>query len=149
MLDPHVCFLVERSLKTMALRVRQQNENAMKLAIWLSNHQQVEKVFYPGLPTHPGHEIAEAQMPGGFGGMLSFELRTDATQFLNKIRLIKRAISLGGVESTMCSSAKTSHAKMTAEERAAIGVSDNLIRFSVGIEDVKDIQEDIELAMKS
>ncbi len=149
MLDPHVCFLVERSLKTMALRVNQQNANAMALAEWLSNHASVEKVFYPGLKNHLDHAIAKAQMPGGFGGMLSFELKGSADNFLNNIGLIKRAISLGGVESTMCSPMKTSHAKMTAEERAVIGVGDNLIRFSVGIEDVNDLIKDIERAMKA
>lgn len=149
MLDPHVCYLVERSLKTMALRVNQQNANAMKIAELLSNHPNVEKVYYPGLKNHPGHQIAKAQMPGGFGGMLSFELKSDADKFLSNTTLIKRAISLGGVESTMCSPMKTSHAKMTAEERATIGVKDNLIRFSVGIEDVKDLIADIERAMNA
>ncbi len=149
MLDPHVCFLVERSLKTLALRVKQQNMNAMAIAEWLSNHSNVETVYYPGLKNHPNHTIAKAQMPGGFGGMLSFELKSDADKFLSNINLIKRAISLGGVESTMCSPMKTSHSKMTPEERAAIGVNDNLIRFSVGIEDVNDLLADIEQAMKS
>lgn len=149
MLDPHVCYLVERSLKTMALRVNQQNANALAIAEWLSNHPMVEKVYYPGLKNHPGYEIAKAQMPGGFGGMLSFELKTNTDKFLSAITLIKRAISLGGVESTMCSPMKTSHAKMTAEERAAIGVSENLVRFSVGIEDVNDLIADIERALKS
>ena len=149
MLDPHVCFLVERSLKTLALRVRQQNANAQAIAEWLHNHPNVSNVFYPGLKSHPGHEIAKAQMPGGFGGMLSFELKSNADGFLKSLTLIKRAISLGGVESTMCSPMKTSHSKMTAAERAAIGVSDNLIRFSVGIEDVDDLITDIEQAMKN
>lgn len=148
MLDPHVCYLVERSLKTMALRVNQQNANALSIAEWLSNHSNIENVYYPGLKSHPGYAIAKAQMVGGFGGMLSFELKSDVDKFLSKITLIKRAISLGGVESTMCSPMKTSHSKMTADERAAIGVNDNLIRFSVGIEDVNDLLADIEQAMK-
>jgi cystathionine beta-lyase/cystathionine gamma-synthase len=146
-LDVHTCYLVERSLKTIVLRVRQQNQNAMTLANYLKTNSKISKVFYPGLTDHPDHAIAKSQMPGGFGGMLAFEVKSDAHQFMNKLKLIKRAISLGGVESTMCSPAKTSHAKMSAAERASIGVSDNLVRFSVGIEDASDLIADIEKAL--
>lgn len=146
-LDAHTCWLVERSLKTIVLRVRQQNENALKLAGWLKANQKVGRVYYPGLPDHPGHEIAKAQMPGGFGGMLSFEVQGDPHAFMDRLRLIKRALSLGGVESTICSPVRTSHAKMTAAERAKINVTDNLVRLSVGIEEADDLIRDIEQAL--
>lgn len=146
-LDAHTCWLVERSLKTIVLRVRQQNTNAMAIAEFLSSESKVSKVYYPGLASHPDHAIAKAQMPGGFGGMLSFEVKGDAHRFMDKLQLIKRAISLGGVESTITSPAKTSHVKLTAAEREAIGVTDNLCRLSVGIEDAQDLIEDIKQAL--
>ena len=145
-LDAHTCWLVERSLKTLVLRVRQQNNNAMAIAEFLSHDARIKKVYYPGLPSHPGHAIAKAQMPGGFGGMLSFEVKDDAHRFMDKLKLIKRAISLGGVESTITSPGKTSHVKMNAAEREAIGVTDQLVRLSVGIEAVEDLMEDIRQA---
>jgi cystathionine beta-lyase/cystathionine gamma-synthase len=146
-LDAHTCWLVERSLKTIVLRVRQQNANAMAIAEFLSNDSRVRKVYYPGLANHPDHAIAKAQMPGGFGGMLSFDIAGDAHKFMGKLALIKRAISLGGVESTITSPAKTSHIKMSAADRHAIGVSDNLVRLSVGIEEVGDLIDDIRQAL--
>jgi cystathionine beta-lyase len=146
-LDPHTSYLVERSLKTIVLRVRQQNENAMALANYLKSNSKVSKVYYPGLTDHPNHMIAKAQMPGGFGGMVAFEVKGNADEFMKKLKLIKRAISLGGVESTITSPVKTSHAKMSAAERATIGVTDNLVRFSVGIEEVSDLMADIEQAL--
>lgn len=146
-LDAHTCYLVERSLKTIVLRVRQQNENAMALATYLKSNTKIGKVYYPGLTDHLNHAVAKAQMPGGFGGMLAFEVKGNADTFMNKVKLIKRAISLGGVESTMTSPVKTSHAKMSAAERATIGVTDNLVRFSVGIEEVSDLISDIEQAL--
>ena len=146
-LDAHTCWLVERSLKTLVLRVRQQNSNAMAIAEMLSGNRAVSKVYYPGLQNHANHAIAKAQMPGGFGGMLSFEVKGDAHKFMDKLRLIKRAISLGGVESTITSPAKTSHIKMNAAERKAIGVTDKLVRLSVGIEEVGDLMEDINQAL--
>ncbi|MEX2230622.1 MAG: PLP-dependent aspartate aminotransferase family protein [Cyclobacteriaceae bacterium] len=146
-LDAHTCWLVERSLKTLVIRVRQQNNNAMAIAEFLANDHRVSKVYYPGLPTHPDHAIAKAQMPGGFGGMLSFEVKGDAHKFMGKLQLIKRAISLGGVETTITSPAKTSHMKMSATEREAIGVTDKLVRLSVGIEEVGDLIADINEAL--
>lgn len=148
-LDAHTCWLVERSLKTLVLRVRQQNNNAMAIAEYLSKHPRVSTVYYPGLPSHPGHDIARQQMTGGFGGMLSFEVKGDTHAFMDKLQLIKRAISLGGVESTITSPAKTSHVKMTAEDRARIGVTENLIRLSVGIEEAADLIADIEQSLLS
>lgn len=146
-LDSLTCSLVERSLKTLVIRVQRQNENAMKLAKFLSGEKRIQKVYYPGLKDHPGHGIARKQMPGGFGGMVSFEVRSDPDKFLNKLKLIHRAVSLGGVESTICSSVRTSHAKLTPSERAKAGISDKLLRFSVGIEDVDDLIRDIQQAL--
>jgi cystathionine beta-lyase/cystathionine gamma-synthase len=145
-LDAHTAWLVERSLKTIVLRVRQQNYNALRIAEFLSSDDRIGTVFYPGLPSHPAHDIAKSQMTGGFGGMLSFEVRKDPHGFINRLQLIRRAVSLGGLESTIASPAKTSHVKMSASERAAIGISDNLLRFSVGIEDASDLIDDIKSA---
>jgi cystathionine beta-lyase/cystathionine gamma-synthase len=146
-LDAHTCWLVERSLKTIVLRVKQQNQNAQQIAEYLKTDSRIGIVYYPGLESHPEHKIAKEQMPGGFGGMLSFEVKGDAHKFMNNLKLIKRAISLGGVESTVTSPAKTSHKKLTAQERQAIGVTDNLVRFSVGIEDAEDLINDIKQAL--
>jgi cystathionine beta-lyase len=146
-LDAHTCYLVERSLKTIVLRVRQQNQNAMAIANYLSTNNKINNVYYPGLANHLNHAVAKAQMPGGFGGTLAFEVKANADGFLKKIKLIKRAISLGGVESTMSSPVKTSRVKMSTAERATIGVTENLIRFSVGVEEASDLIADIEQAL--
>jgi len=146
-LDAQTCYLVERSLKTIVLRVRQQNENALAIAKFLEAEPKVGKVFYPGLKNHPGYAIAKKQMPGGFGGMLSFEIKTDPARFIKKLNYIKRAISLGGVESTITQPVKTSHAKLTAAERKAVGISDKLLRLSVGIEEAEDLINDIKQAL--
>lgn len=146
-LDANTCYLVERSLKTLVLRVSEQNKNAMVLADFLLKEPKIGKVYYPGLKTHPGHAIAKKQMKGGFGGMLSFEVKGNPDKFLGRLKLIHRAVSLGGVESTICSSVKTSHAKLTAAERAKAGISDKLLRFSVGIEDSEDLMADIKQAL--
>lgn len=145
--DANTAWLVERSLKTIVLRVRQQNANAFTLAHLLKEDSRIGKVYYPGLEDHPNHAIAKEQMPGGFGGILSFEVKGDAHAFMSRLKLIKRALSLGGVESTICSPIKTSHSKMTAAERAAIDVTDNLLRFSVGIEETDDLIDDIRQAL--
>ena len=146
-LDAHTCWLVERSLKTIVLRVRQQNSNALTIAKYLKTDSRIGKVYYPGLPDHPDHGVAKAQMKGGFGGMLSFEVNADAHKFMDQLKLIKRAVSLGGVESTVTSPMRTSHSKMSAAERNAIGVTDNLVRFSVGIEEADDLINDIKQAL--
>ena len=146
-LDAYSCWLVERSLKTLVLRVRQQNASAMAIASALENNPAIGRVYYPGLPSHPDHALAKEQMPGGFGGMLAFEVKKDPHQFMTNLQLVRRAISLGGVESTINSPARTSHIKMSAAEREAIGVSDNLVRFSTGIEDVDDLINDIQQAL--
>jgi cystathionine beta-lyase len=145
--DAHTCSLIERSLKTIVVRVNQQNANAMELAKFLSTEKRIHRVYYPGLKSHPGHAIAKKQMTGGFGGMVSFEVKKDPDRFLNKLKVIQRAVSLGGVDSTICSSVRTSHAKLSPAERKKAGISDNLLRFSVGIEDAGDLIRDIQQAL--
>ena len=148
-LDAQSCYLLERSIKTMALRVERQSANALAIATALSANRHVSRVYYPGLPSHPGHGTAKAQM-SGFGGMLSFELAgaVDTDRFLHALKLVKPALSLGGVESTVCAPATTSHAKVSAEVRARLGISDGLLRFSVGIEHADDLIADLEQAME-
>lgn len=143
-----ISYLLERSIKTLAIRVEKHNANAMYIAEYLDIHKDIAIVYYPGLESHHNHSIAKKQM-NGFGGMLSFELRNgiDAVDFQQKLKLIKPSLSLAGVESTILQPAKTSHALLSADQRKAIGISDNLLRFSVGIEDVQDIIEDIEQAL--
>jgi cysteine-S-conjugate beta-lyase len=137
------CYLMERSMKTLAIRVYRQNENALKIATALEHNSAMKKVFYPGLSTHKGYEIAKKQM-SGFGGMLSFELNgIDPVKFQKSLRLIKPAMSLGGVESIICSPALTSHRHLSAAEKAKSGINDQVLRLSVGIEDADDILNDI------
>ena len=142
-------WLLERSMKTLGLRVKEQTKNAQKLAKWLEKHPHVKKVYYPGLKSHPEHKLAKKQMKG-FGAMLSFELNEalDAYKFQKALQLIKPSMSLAGVESTVISPHLTSHALLTPEERKTVGISDQLIRFSIGIEDMKDIKSDIDQAIK-
>lgn len=147
-LSDYTVWLLERSIKTLGVRVRAQNENAQKMAEYLYAHEDISAVYYPGLPTHPDHEIAKRQMKG-YGGMLSFELNSDldASAFQKSLQLIRPAMSLAGVESTVLSPALTSHALLGAEERSRQGIADGLIRFSVGIEEVEDLIFDIEQAL--
>jgi len=145
-LNAQTCYLLERSIKTLALRVERQNQNAQKIAEHLNGHTEIQHVYYPGLINHPGHNIAEKQM-SGFGGMVSFELlHTDPVKFQKKLKLIRPSVSLGGVDTIICSSVMTSHRHLSKEEREREGIRDNLLRLSVGIEDVKDIIEDMEQA---
>lgn len=141
-------WMLERSMKTLGLRVKAQTKNAMKIAKWLNKHPKIANVYYPGLKSHPEHKLAKSQMKG-FGAMLSFELKEglDAYQFQKALKLIKSSMSLAGVESTVISPHLTSHALLTQEERDKVGISDRLIRFSVGIEDVKDLKRDIDKAI--
>ncbi|WP_034257796.1 trans-sulfuration enzyme family protein [Altibacter lentus] len=146
-LSDYTVWLLERSMKTLALRVKAHNKNARKMAKWLDKHPLVASVYYPGLPSHPDHELAKKQMRG-FTGMLSFELidSVDADAFMNALQLVKQSMSLAGVESTILSPAKTSHALLSAEEREKQGILDGLLRFSVGIEDKDDLIADFEQA---
>ena len=149
-LSDQTVWLLERSLKTMGLRVRAQSDNAQKLAEFLENHEDINAVYYPGLTSHPDHQLAKAQMHG-FGGMLSFELNEslDASHFMKTLRLIKPSMSLAGVESTVTSPVLTSHSLMKKEDREAQGIKDGLIRFSVGIEEVDDLKDDIQMAIRT
>lgn len=150
-LNAITCYLLERSLKTLAIRVETQNRNALALAQRLQANARIKKVYYPGLEDHPGYETAANQMRG-FGGMLAFELddrQVDPDQFLNKLHLITPAVSLGGVETIICSPKETSHAKISPAERAELGIGDGLLRLSVGIEDPDDLMADIEQAMNA
>ncbi len=148
-LDPTACYLLERGLKTLGLRVARQNQNAQAIAEYLAGNPAVNRVYYPGLPNHPGHKIAAKQMRG-FGGMLSFELDCDsegARRFAGNLNLIKTAVSLGGVESLLCFPCETSHSKVSAEQRRKQGISDTLVRLSVGIENIEDLIADIDNAL--
>jgi cystathionine beta-lyase/cystathionine gamma-synthase len=148
-LNATTCYLLERSLKTLALRVERQSANAERIARFLEEQPAVERVYYPGLASNPGHAVARQQM-SAFGAMLSFELRAQTEQaprFVRSLRLIKPAVSLGGVETTICSPALTSHVKMSAAERRRVGVGDGLLRLSVGIEQVQDLLDDLNAAL--
>jgi cystathionine beta-lyase len=148
-LNAMTCYLIERSLKTLGIRVEKQNMNALLIARHLQTKALIKKVYFPGLEDHPGFEIARKQMRN-FGGMLSFELDTqkiDPHQFLKKLKLITPALSLGGVETIICAPVTTSHQKMTDEERAELGITDSLLRLSVGIEDADDIKADLDQAL--
>ncbi len=143
-LNAQACYLLERSLKTLDLRVRRQSDNATVIAAALDAAGGIKRVYYPGLESHPGHEVALRQMCG-FGGMLSFELadNIDPMQYLRRLRMVTCAISLGGVETTICQPVMTSHAKMDDVERQRLGITDGLLRLSVGIEDTQDILDDL------
>lgn len=149
-LSDYTVWLLERSMKTMALRVKAQNKNAKKIAKWLDQHPLVEKVYYPGLKNHPDYDLAKRQMKG-FTGMLSFEISPslDTGKFLKALKMVKPSMSLAGVESTILSPAKTSHSLLTTQARKVQGISDGLLRFSVGIEEAEDIKADLEQAFSS
>ncbi|MFN2603859.1 MAG: PLP-dependent aspartate aminotransferase family protein [Gemmatimonadaceae bacterium] len=148
--DPFACWLLERGLKTLDVRVRRSNENAMRVAEWCSRRPEIAKVHYAGLPSHVDHAIAK-KMLDGFGGLMSIELAGGAAaadSFVRKLQLITYAASLGGVDTLVIEPRYSSHAHMTSEERAAIGIPDGFLRLSIGIEDADDIIADIEQALK-
>lgn len=146
-LNAQTVYLLERSIKTLALRIEQQNHNAGFLAEKFAVHPSIAQVYYPGLPGHPDHEIARQQM-SGFGGMLSFEIKDlDPVQFQRNLKLIKPSVSLGGVDTIICSPALTSHRHLSPQEKLTEGISDKLLRLSVGIEDPEDLLHDIEQAI--
>ncbi|MEQ1642899.1 MAG: PLP-dependent aspartate aminotransferase family protein [Pyrinomonadaceae bacterium] len=146
---PQVAWLVIRGIKTLALRMERHNSNAFAIANMLGDHPKVEAVFYPGLESHQNHEIAKRQMPGGFGGMIGFDLGTveRGKAFANAIKLCTLATSLGGVETILQHSASMTHATIPREDRLKAGITDGLIRLSVGIEDVNDLIEDLNQAL--
>lgn len=143
-LNAQDCFLLERSLKTLELRVTRQSDNAGVIAGYLDKNEHIKKVYYPGLVNHPGHDIAARQMQG-FGGMLSFELADDIDPltYLRRLEMVNCAVSLGGVETTICQPVATSHQKVSEEERQRLGITAALLRLSVGIEDAEDIIADL------
>ena len=147
---PQDCFLVLRGIKTLHIRMQRHCENAMKVALWLDNHPKIGKVYYPGLLSHTGHELARKQMKD-FGGMLSFELKGDvyeqAVRTMERLQLFSLGESLGGVESLCTHPASMTHASIPKEEREKVGLKDTLIRLSVGIEDVEDLIADLEQAI--
>ena len=148
-LDPHACFLLHRGIKTLALRVRYQNESGLKIAQFLENHPAVAKVYYPGLPTHPRHQRA-CEFFEGCGGMVSFEVKGGleaAQSFLEQTTLAIVAPSLGGVETLVTRPVTTTHSGLSLPERQQLGISDSLIRLSVGIEATQDLIEDFDQAL--
>jgi cystathionine beta-lyase/cystathionine gamma-synthase len=150
-MDPLTAFLLERGMKTLVLRMKAHNENGMAIAEYLEDHPMVERVHYPGLRDHPQHGLAR-KLLSGFGGMLSFEIkggRQAAEGAMSRMKMVKMATSLGGVESLVSMPLNSSHAALPAEERARLGIRDSLVRLSVGIEDVEDIKEDLDQALRS
>ncbi len=148
-LDPHPAFLLERGLKTLALRMDRHNQNGLEIASHLADHPKVKRVHYPGLREHPGHGIAVRQM-SGFGGVVAFELRAtreEAARFVESLELAFLAPSLGGVETLVSQPSATSHFHLKPEERAALGISDSLVRLSLGIEDAADLIRDLDRAL--
>jgi cystathionine gamma-synthase len=151
MLDPMAAYLLLRGLKTLSLRIRQQNSSALTIARWLQAQPAVTAVFYPGLESHTHHDVAQRQMRG-FGGVLSFMLRGEfeaVKRVLPRLQLAHRAANLGAVETVAGSPATTSHVECTAEERAAMGIPEGLIRYSVGIEDPDDLLADLAQALEA
>ncbi len=151
-LGPQESFLVLRGIKTLHLRVERHCFNGQKVAEYLAQHPAIASVLYPGLLSHPQHSLAKKQMNGGFGGMVSFTFKSgakaDAIQFLEKLKVFTLAESLGGVESLANHPALMTHASIPAEKRAEIGVTDDMVRLSVGVEDIADLIADIEQALK-
>ena len=146
---PFDCFLCLRGIKTLAVRMQRHGENALKVARWLERHPKVERVAYPGLPSHPQHDLAKRQARG-FGGMVTFFIRGDidaARTFLSTVELFTLAESLGGVESLIEHPAIMTHASVPAERRAALGITDNLVRLSVGVEDLADLRAELAAAL--
>jgi len=148
-LSDYTVWLLERSIKTLYLRVQAQNANAQQLAEFLESQSWVDRVYYPGLSKHPDHHIAQSQMKG-FGGMLSFDLAAglDCKKFLLGLELIKPTMSLAGIESTALSPRLTSHALLTEEERQQQGISPQMVRFSTGIEAIEDLKKDLLQSVK-
>lgn len=148
--DAFAVWLLERGMKTLDVRVRRQNDNALELAMWCEARPEFSRVHYPGLTSHPDHQIAQ-QCMDGFGGMMAVEMAGGgeaAERFLSQMQMVTHAPSLGGVDTLVSEPRYTSHAAMTPDERAAVGIPDGFLRFSVGIEDVGDIIADFEQALR-
>jgi cystathionine gamma-synthase len=150
-LDPHAAFLLERGMKTLALRVRAQNATAQRVAEMLSAHPCVREVFYPSLPSHPDHEVA-SRVLGGFGGVIAFRVRGDletTSRFVDACTIPTIAPSLGGVETLIEQVALMSYYELSTEERLALGIHEDLVRLSVGIENADDLLHDLDRALRS
>jgi len=148
--DPFGCWLLERGLKTLEVRVKRQNENAMRIAEWCAKRPEFAKVHYPGLPTHPDHEIAKTLLDG-FGGMMALELKGGgpaAVRFINGLKIFAHASSLGGCDSLIIEPRYSSHEHLSPDERARIGIPDGFLRVSIGVEDADDLIADIEQALQ-
>jgi cystathionine gamma-synthase len=148
-LDPFGAYLLLRGMKTLSLRIERQNSSALRIATWLEAHPKIERVFYPGLPSHPQHDIARRQMRG-FGGMMSFALHggfAAVAEMLPRLKLAHRAANLGPVETVVGPPRTTSHVELSASERAAMGIPEALVRYSTGIEDVDDLIADLAQAL--
>lgn len=148
--DPFACWLLERGLKTLDVRVQRQNDNALAVARWLSGRADVARVHFAGLPGHADHETAKAQMTG-FGGMLAFELAGGgpaAERLLKRLKIIRHAPSLGGVDTIVSEPRYTSHAHLSAAERSAAGIPDGFVRMSVGIESAEDLLDDLQAGLE-
>jgi cystathionine beta-lyase/cystathionine gamma-synthase len=148
-IDPHAAWLVDRGMRTLALRMARHNTNGMAVAEWAETHPAIAKVHYPGLPSHPDHEHAKAVL-GGYGGMVGLELAGGpkaAERLLKRVKLVTHAPSLAGVETLVSEPRLTSHKGVSAEERAALGVPDGFLRLSCGIEDADDIVADLDAAL--
>jgi cystathionine beta-lyase/cystathionine gamma-synthase len=151
-MGPWEAYLCSRGLKTLEIRVREHCQSAQRVAEWLVGHPRVERVFYPGLATHPGHDLAAKQMLGGFGGMLSFRVAGDfaaAKRVVERTKLFGLAVSLGAVESLIEQPAAMSHASYDVADRQAHGITDNLVRLSIGLEAWEDLRDDLEQALAS
>jgi cystathionine gamma-synthase len=150
-MDPMSAFLALRGLKTLELRIQRQNQSAMQIAVFLETHAGIKTVYYPGLSSHPDHEIAERQLKG-FGGMLSFEIDGDFDQtklFMDRLKVVKLATSLGGVSSLANQPITNTHAGLSPENRARAGISESLVRLSVGIEPVEQLLDDLKNALEA
>jgi len=149
-LDPHRASLLLRSLKTLAIRVERHNKNALAVARYLEGHPKVIQVHYPGLESHPRHAVAKKQMPGGFGGVLSFEVEgglAAVAGILPRLKYAYMAANLGQVDTVVGPPSTTSHVECTEEERRAAGIPEGLIRYSAGIEDTEDLIADLSQAL--
>ncbi len=151
-LAPHSAFLLDRGLRTLALRMARASENAAELARRLEADPRIGSVSYPGLPSHPQHELAKRQMERGFGAMVAFEVAGDeplaaGRRLYDRLALIVRAVSLGDTHTLVTHPASTTHASMSAEQRAAAGIGDGLLRLAVGIEAVEDLWRDLDRAL--
>jgi len=147
--DPFACWLLERGLKTLDVRVKRQNETAQRVAEWCASRPEISKVHYSGLPSHPDHQIAKTTMDG-FGGMMGIELRGGGpatVRFLRKLQVFTHAASLGGVDSLVIEPRYSSHEHMSPEERAKIGIPDGFVRVSIGLENAEDLIHDLEQAL--